>query len=168
MELKEHKFTPSGKPRVLTDEQEHEIAHRYSSGEGTVVLSREFGCSVRTVSNVLGRRGVKKRRSKPRSPKGFIVDGYRWVPANLENEIDSAMCRIEYPYIAEHRLVMAHFLGRPLLSKEQVHHIDGNRNNNDIGNLQLRQGNHGSGVVMCCGDCGSENVIATRIGEKNG
>jgi len=39
--------------------------------------------------------------------------------------------------IAEHRLIMAHQLERPLTSNEIVHHKDGNRHNNGIDNLLL-------------------------------
>jgi len=37
----------------------------------------------------------------------------------------------------EHRLVMERFLGRPLMGAENVHHIDGDRANNDLSNLEL-------------------------------
>jgi hypothetical protein len=39
--------------------------------------------------------------------------------------------------IAEHRYVMAHLLGRPLTSKEIVHHKDENKRNNEPSNLEI-------------------------------
>lgn len=39
--------------------------------------------------------------------------------------------------ILEHRLIMAEKLNRPLISSEIVHHIDGDRKNNDSNNLIL-------------------------------
>lgn len=39
--------------------------------------------------------------------------------------------------IYQHRKVMEQYLGRKLLSEEIVHHIDGNKLNNDISNLEL-------------------------------
>lgn len=40
-------------------------------------------------------------------------------------------------YILQHRLVMSEYLGRSLTADELVHHIDGDKLNNNIGNLQL-------------------------------
>lgn len=47
--------------------------------------------------------------------------------------------------VLEHRWVMAEFLGRPLESYETVHHIDGNRQNNDLSNLELWASGHPRG-----------------------
>ncbi len=58
----------------------------------------------------------------------------------------------------EHRYVVAQSLGRNLERHETVHHINGDRTDNRLENLQLRQGRHGKGVQMKCCDCGSSNV----------
>jgi hypothetical protein len=39
-----------------------------------------------------------------------------------------------------------------------VHHIDGDKQNNILENLQLHQGNHGKGTKHACLDCGSERI----------
>lgn len=66
-------------------------------------------------------------------------------------------------YIMQHRLVVEQTLGRYLEPHETVHHINGDRADNRSSNLQLRQGNHGSGVTRQCLDCGSHNVAAVAL-----
>jgi len=64
--------------------------------------------------------------------KGFAMEkGYAviWNP-------DHPMAR-KTGYIAEHRLIMAEHLGRMLELDEHVHHINGNRLDNRIENLEL-------------------------------
>ncbi len=91
--------------------------------------------------------------SNPRTP---TAGGYILVydPANSDRKSGQ---------VFEHRSVLAKHLGRPLEKHETVHHIDGDRGNNAIENLQLRSGKHGKGVVHQCADCGSRNVVSATI-----
>ena len=40
-------------------------------------------------------------------------------------------------WILEHRLLMSQHIGRPLIDNENVHHINGDRQDNRIENLEL-------------------------------
>lgn len=66
-------------------------------------------------------------------------------------------------YISEHRHIMESYLGRILVKGETVHHIDGNKGNNSIENLQLRIGNHGKHQSYCCADCGSRRIAPCEL-----
>ena len=60
--------------------------------------------------------------------------------------IDHPMCSSKDGRVAEHRLVMAEYLGRWLQKGEFVHHKNGNKRNNDIENLELWTTHHPPGV----------------------
>lgn len=47
--------------------------------------------------------------------------------------------------VFEHRFVMEQHLGRKLLREETVHHVDGDRGNNALSNLELFSSRHGPG-----------------------
>jgi hypothetical protein len=69
----------------------------------------------------------------------------------------------KHPTILEHRLVMSEHLGRALQPYESVHHINGDKLDNRLENLQMRTSRHGKGIAMRCCDCGSQNVEAVEL-----
>lgn len=72
----------------------------------------------------------------------MIVGGYMYVYS------PDHISRTRAGYVAEHRLVMELKIGRLLTREEAVHHIDGNKLNNEPSNLQLFQTN-GRHTIEC-------------------
>ena len=66
----------------------------------------------------------------------------------------------------EHRCIMEACLGRPLSSKELVHHKNGNQQDNSIDNLELHtRAEHnrlhfGKGRILICVDCGKKRWLS--------
>lgn len=75
------------------------------------------------------------------SGEGWLSHGY-WcvmVPPELRHLTNGEA------HVGEHRLVMARHLGRPLRPTEVVHHINGNRTDNRLENLELWSTSHPKG-----------------------
>ena len=73
------------------------------------------------------KRSMPKGKNSARWKGGRFVDGrtgYIWININGKQ-------------MHEHRHIMEKFLGRKLKSIECVHHKDGNKSNNQIGNLEV-------------------------------
>lgn len=159
----------SGRRSGLMMEQIEEIVRAYASGENTRKISKRYGVTDQTIARIVREAGVELR------PAGFQTGPahHGWNGGVTTNSSGYVMERV-YPddpffgmaiekasgasYAPQHRLVMARNLGRALEEHETVHHIDGDKSNNSIENLQLRFGKHGKGVILQCVDCGSRNI----------
>lgn len=125
-------------------------------------ISIEVDRSQTFVSNALRKAGYRfkiRKRENHGNWKGGIAmspSGYKMI--RLRENDPMLPLTNQSGYALEHRLKMARKLGRLLHRDETVHHINGNKLDNSLKNLQLRQGRHGNGIVMRCKDCGSNNV----------
>jgi len=127
----------------------------YESGRETKEqIAERFGVSVQRI------RGLLREREISRPLRHIDGGGYVIVrcPDDLLVMAKPTVLRRGRKEVTEHRLVMARHLGRPLAVGETVHHINGNRQDNRLENLQLRSGAHGPGQHWRCGDCGSTRL----------
>lgn len=113
--------------------QAEESTYRYVNADGYVVLQRH------------GKEAKPTYHVSELTPGGYLrrnVGGRR---------------------VLEHRWVMEQHLGRPLADDEVVHHVNGDRQDNRLENLQLVKAHHGKGQRFRCRSCGSHDVEAIDL-----
>lgn len=136
------------------------LIEQFDSGRPLEDVARELGVEVTTVKHRLN--ALRVSIQTPRHARRRVGQkGY--VEVLLLPGDEKLMQPMANGWVLEHRIVMARALNRPLSRHEQVHHINGDRSDNRLANLQLRQGYHGPGVVMVCNSCGSHDITATQI-----
>jgi hypothetical protein len=152
---------------VNTKHLNDKIIELHSQNLSQQKIGNAVGISQCVVSKVLRQFNLKANNPKfirKGSESNFwrggrvITSGYIGVMSNEYPEMAT-----KSGYILEHRLNMARYLGRSLERWESVHHIDGDKLNNDISNLQLRIGQHGKGIVYYCSECNSRKVKPIQL-----
>lgn len=116
---------------------------RYQLKIANALRSRADGVREAARNGRLGSGMRSKRRTFSNSHKKAISDSrQRWAEENSKGTRISSSGYIEFTRGAhkgrsEHVVKMEERLGRPLMKDECVHHIDGNKLNNDENNLAL-------------------------------
>lgn len=157
-----------GRKKIYPEEFVQQLVADWHAGMSQKAIGQKHGLSEAQVYKILKpfpagtREKIARRRWHP-NWKGGRRQHLGYMMVLLEGDHRFYSMTTQGGYVGEHRLVMAESLGRPLTSRETVHHKDGDRSNNTIDNLQLRQGKHGAGVVYRCADCGSCNVVADML-----
>jgi transposase len=149
--------------RLLTPEQETEAVALYEDGLTNREVAERFGVSVPTMKRLIRTRSTPRRAGRYRRVERR-VDDHGYVRVRIPDDDALAPMRDTKGWIPEHRLVMARSLARALARTESVHHINGDRADNRLENLQLRQGKHGHGQCYECADCGSRNIVTVKVG----
>lgn len=154
-----------GKPTKITDEQCVDLCEKYQAGMPQVALAKLFHVDARTVKRILQLNNIFIRSEKKTRIKGRWIDRWGYVRVRVSAHDQMSCMADQKNGVAEHRLMIARMLGRPLFDYETVHHINGDRQDNRIENLQLRTGRHGKHVALRCRACGSVDIEYTRIAD---
>lgn len=152
--LRNPESNPQGLTKRRMDFDEVELVRLYQSGlTGRQALeavgapaTRGWGVLRDLEKNPDGLRHEASiaNRFKKRQGKFLMAEGYANCYIKSDHKfyemVNSRSC------VPEHRLVMAEHLGRPLRRNENVHHLNGIRDDNRIENLELWNKSQPSGI----------------------
>jgi hypothetical protein len=122
---------------------------------GKIRTSKTLNCGICGKEIVVMRSRLSRNKNNFCSKKCFwkheekskIGEKYHWKGGRYLSRGYYLIYKKEHPncnsdgYVLEHRLMVEGKIGRYLEKNEVVHHIDGNKKNNDISNLMLFKSN---------------------------
>lgn len=159
------------KNRKFSDDEEAVFRRRYEDGATIKQLATEADMHVDGMRKLLVRAGATIRGSfrwKPgvrsrnwRGGRRINTQGYVDIKLDSDHWLQCLVNRAGYA--KEHRVVMSEHLGRAVLPEETVHHINGDKTDNRIENLQLRVGSHGQGHRYACRQCGCTDLVPLEL-----
>ena len=164
-----HLREKGGRWKQFLEDDQKEIVRLYIEKKWSQdQIARKFKSSQPLLGRFLLERGIAARGNKAScedhgSWNGGRVKYGEYIGVMVDRDDPMRCMAHKTGYVLEHRLVMARNLGRPLSPHETVHHIDDDKTNNDLSNLQLRFGKHGRGIVLKCRSCGSNDIIPTDL-----
>lgn len=155
--------------KIFEQSQVDTIVAGYEAGLSQADIAQKMGVGQVQIGRILRANNVQIRGNNMRGEnhhawrggKSQTEQGYSLIYVPQDHRL--AEMRNRVGYCLEHRWNMALYLNRPLNSWETVHHIDGDRTNNSIENLQLRIGQHGNGQAYECADCGSVRINPRKL-----
>lgn len=137
---------PQKNKRVVIDKSVLEDLY-HGKRMSTAEIARQFDVSAEGVRELMIRYAIPRRivgscpgDKNPSWKGGRVVDKSGYILVHCPDHPNSNL----NGYIREHRLVMSEKIGRPLLRDEVVHHIDGDKQNNSVENLEVydKNGSH--------------------------
>lgn len=157
-----------GRHRKFSEGDQQEMVRLYKAGWTHGQIGVKYNSNQSMIRRILVSRGIAVRGDRASGKNHGSWNGGRvniggYVAVLVERTDPMISMAHHTGYVLEHRLVMARALGRPLFSNETVHHVDGDKHNNAIGNLQLRFGKHGKGKKLQCRCCGSSDIVEVEL-----
>lgn len=155
--------------RPANPDEIEDIVRRWNNKESMAAIQRAYGRSNGFVRTALIRGGVSfpksdgrgrvlKSNDRRRNGKDGFRDNHGYIRVKVTPNDPLFPMAERDGYVLEHRLVMGREFGRLLRTDEHVHHLNGKRDDNRLENLQIRHGQHGPGIVLCCSQCGSTDL----------